>query len=326
MNDSKVSARALVLRWAERGLVPVAGIDDALAAAGVTPGPDEWRSFLDRLLLWSGATFLAVATIFFVAFNWNALGRYTKFGLAEAFVVAGIIAFVKVGTDRTPGKAGLLFASLALGALLALFGQTYQTGADPWQLFAGWGVLILPWVVIGRFPGLWMLWIVIANLAIGLYYQVFGGFFGLIFNAERLLWMLFGFNTAALAVWEFGATRISWLDERWAPRVLAAGAGVIITTIVLYTIFDWNYVNGIAVVIYPAWLAAMYAAYRSRMQDLFILAGCCLSIIVTVTAFLSERMLERSDGGAFLFIALMVVGMASAAAMWLKSVAIEEQP
>jgi uncharacterized membrane protein len=326
VDDSNVSTRALVLRWAERGLIPDAAVDDALAAAGVTPGTNEWRSFLDRLLLWAGATFLAVATIFFVAFNWNDLGRYAKFGLAQAFVVAGIIAFLKLGTDRTPGKAGLLFASLALGALLALFGQTYQTGADPWQLFAGWSALILPWVLIGRFPGLWMLWIAIANLAIGLYYQVFGGLFGLIFNAERLLWMLFGFNTAALAAWELGATRISWLDERWAPRILAVGAGVIITSIVLYAIFDWNGVNGIAVVIYPAWLAAMYAVYRYRVRDLFMLAGSCLSIIVTVTAFLSERMLKRSDGGAFLFIALMIVGMASAAAMWLKSVATEEQP
>ena len=47
------------------------------------------------------------------------------------------------------GKAALLAASLFVGALLALIGQIYQTGADTFEMFAAWAALILPWVLVG---------------------------------------------------------------------------------------------------------------------------------------------------------------------------------
>lgn len=321
---SRVSKRALVLQWAESGAIPSPRVHDALVAAGVTPDAREWRSFLDSLLLWSGASFLAVATIFFVAFNWNDIGRFTKFGLAEALIVAGTVVFVKLGSDRTSGKAGLLFASLAIGALLALVGQTYQTGADPWELFASWSFLILPWVLVGRLAGLWMLWIAIANLAIALYFQVFGGLFGVIFPAERQLWTLFAFNGLALAMWELAARRIPWLDERWAPRLLALASGGIVTGLALWFIVDPNDVSGLSLLVYPAWLAAVYAVYRYRLRDLFMLAGGCLSVIAVVMTFLSKEMLRTNNAPAFLFIAIAIVGMSAASAIWLKSVAAGE--
>lgn len=314
-----------MLRWAETGVIPEASVDEALDVAGVTPGAREWRSFLDRLLLWSGATFLAVATIFFVAFNWRDLGRFAKFGLAEFLILAGTIAFAKLGADRTSGKAALLFASLVMGALLALFGQTYQTGADPWQLFASWGGLILPWVIVGQFAGLWMLWIAIVKVGLALHFLTFGGLFGIFFGTERLLWTLFAFNAACLVIWELAASRVSWLNERWAPRLLAAAGAVIVTGLALYAIGGWDDVSGLALVIYPVWAAALYTVYRRQTRDLFMLAGGCLSIIVTVTTFLSRHLLRNSDdAAAFLFISLLIIGMASAAAVWLRSVAIEE--
>ena len=319
-----VSDRSLILHWAEIGTIPASQVEEALAAAGVTPSREDWRSFVDRLLLWSGATFLGVAAIFFVAFNWNDLGRFAKFGLAEVLIVVSTIAFAKLGPDRMSAKAALLFSALAMGALLALVGQTYQTGADAWQLFASWSVLILPWVMVGRFSGLWMLWIAIVNVAIALYFVVFGGLFGFIVSPERLFWTLFVFDTAALAIWERSATRVAWLNERWAPRVLALANGVIVTGLVMNAITDGS-ASRLAFVIYPLWLGAVYTAYRSRTPDMFMLSGACLSIIVTITTFLSKHMLRRGDeGGAFLLIALAIVGMASAAAMWLRSVAMEE--
>jgi uncharacterized membrane protein len=324
MPRSHVSDRALILHWAEKGIIPATQVEEALAAASVTPSYEDWRSFVDRLLLWSGTTFLGVAAIFFVAFNWNDLGRFAKFGLAEALIVISTIAFAKLGPDRISAKAALLFSALAMGALLALVGQTYQTGADPWQLFASWSVLILPWVAVGRFSGLWMLWIAIVNVAIALYFVVFGGLFGFVVSTERLFWTLFVFDTAALAIWEHLATRVIWLNERWAPRLLALACGVIITGLAMNAIADQS-ASRAAFVIYPLWLGTVYTVYRYRTPDLFVLSGACLSVIVTITTFLSKHMLRRGDdGGAFLLIALAVVGMASAAAMWLRWVAVEE--
>jgi uncharacterized membrane protein len=320
-----ISHRALILHWAETGAIPAAQVEDALAAAGVTPSGKDWRLFIDRLLLWSGATFLGVATIFFVAFNWNDLGRFAKFGLAEVLIVISTIAFARLGPDRTSAKAALLFSALVMGALLALVGQTYQTGADPWQLFASWAVLILPWVVVGQFNGLWVMWLAIVNVAIALYFLTFGGLFGIVFSTERLLWTVFVFDTAALAIWEVGATRVVWLNERWAPRLLALGTGVIVTGLVMSAIGDLRGSSGLAFAIYPVWIAAIYQIYRHRAPDLFMLSGACLSLIVAITTFLSKQLLKGADeGGSFLFIALVIIGMASGAAVWLRRIAMEE--
>ncbi|WP_217806087.1 DUF2157 domain-containing protein [Halomonas sp. BC1] len=71
-------------------------------------------------------------------------------------------------------QLALCMAVCVVGVLLALIGQVYQTGADPWQLFAGWAVLALPWVVMARLSELWLLWWGLVNMAIWLYASVWG--------------------------------------------------------------------------------------------------------------------------------------------------------
>lgn len=314
-----MSDRHTILAWSARGAI--ADVRAALDVAGVLPAARDWRVFLDRLLLWSGAVSLAAAAVFFVAHNWNELGRFAKFGLVGLLLIAAALGYWRLGPDRAAGKASLLVASIFLGTLLAFFGQTYQTGADTWELFATWAALMAPWVLIGRFAGLWMFWIAIANVAIVLYFQAFPGLLGIAFNTERQLWTLFVFNTAALAGWELAARRIAWLDERWAPRLLAIASGTTVTLLMLHAIFEWRATSAAALIAYPVWLGCAYAAYRNLMRDLFVLAGGCLSVIVVVTAFLGKNILHCAEGAGLLFIALVVIAMAAASGWWLKQVA-----
>lgn len=319
-----MSDRHTILAWAERGAI--ADVRAALDVAGVLPAARDWRAFLDRLLLWSGAVALAAAVVFFIAHNWNDLGRFAKFGLVELLLLAAVLGYWRMGPDRAAGNASLLVASILLGALLALFGQTYQTGADSWELFANWAALMAPWVLIGRFAGLWMLWIAVADVAIMSYFRVFPGPLGIAFGDEGQIWTLFAFNTAALVAWELAARRVAWLDERWAPRLLAIASGTAITLLMLQTIFSWRETSGAAVIAYPAWLACAYAAYRLLTRDLLVLAGGCLSVMVVVMAFLTKHLLEsRGEAGGFLFIAMAVIAMAAASGWWLKRAARETQ-
>lgn len=172
------TTRNQLLQWAEQGDLPPANLPSALHLTGAEPSTSDWRRFIDRLLLWFGALFVSVGVIFFFAFNWNALGRFTRFGLLEGGLVAAVAIAWYLGLDRLSSKATLLVASLLLGGLLALVGQTYQTGADPWELFATWAVMALPWVVIGRFGALLLFWVGLVNLALILYHQAFPRFFG----------------------------------------------------------------------------------------------------------------------------------------------------
>lgn len=318
-----MSDRHSILVWSGQGAITDA--QAALGVAGVLPAARDWRAFLDRLLLWSGAVALAAAVVFFIAHNWKDLGKFAKFGLVELLLIVAVLGYWRLRVDRAAGKASLLVASILLGALLALFGQTYQTGADTWELFANWAALMLPWVLIGRFAGLWMLWVAVANAAIVLYFQVFPGLFGIVFSTERQLWTLFAFNTAVLLVWELAARRVSWLDERWAPRLLAIASGATVTLLMIQTIFDWRETSATALIAYPIWVACAYGAYRVLMRDLFVLAGGCLSAIVVVTAFLARHLLNsRAEAGGFLFIAMAVIAMAAASGWWLKQIAREE--
>jgi len=316
--------RSEVLAWTAAGHLAIDALPQALHIAGALPGPTEWRRFLDALALWLGAICLAVAVIFFFAFNWQELGRYTRFGLVEALLAAAVLAAWRLGVDRTAGKAALLAATLLVGALLALVGQTYQTGADPWELFATWAVLVLPWVAIARFAPLWLLLLALVNLAVGVYFHAFAGLFGILFGTETLWWLLTGINTAALAVWETTAGRgVAWLAERWAPRIVATASLGYATLLAAWTIVDHDS-GGIATLLgYAALLAGAYAVYRHRIRDLYVLALGVLSLIVVVAVFLGRHLLDHGDAGAFLLIGLIVLGLSAVGGWWLRVVARE---
>ena len=179
------ATRQTLLDWAEQGKIPPGNLYDALSIAGVLPSRADWRRFLDLLLLWMGTLMVSAGVIFFFAYNWNDLGRFTKFGLSEALIVGALTVVWRFGLEHIAGKAMLLAGSLFVGTLLALIGQTYQTGADTFELFGIWAALILPWALAGRLAALWVLWLALLNVATVLYYQTFGGMFGLLFEPEQ---------------------------------------------------------------------------------------------------------------------------------------------
>jgi hypothetical protein len=74
----------------------------------------------------------------------------------------------------------------------------------------------------------------------------------------------------------------------------------------------------LVVLIYPLWLAGIYAFYRHHSPDLFMLAGLCLSLIVVTTAWLARVLLDDGEAAGFLLIAFAVIGMSAVAAVWLK--------
>ncbi len=317
--------RNAILEWAEQGRVAPGKLREALDAARALPTAGDWHRFLDRLLLWGASALLSAALIFFLAYNWSELGRWTRFGIAELAFAGALFGAWRLGLERTAGKAALFGAALVVGAMLALVGQTYQTGADPWELFAVWGALVLPFAFAGRLPALWLLVLLLANLATVLYFQAFRGMFSVVFGQQRQLWLLFGLNTLALAAWEvLAAAGVAWLRARWAIRLVAIASGGLITTLAVWDIVDRKLADG-GFLAWLAWCGVAYAVYRSRRKDLFVLAGGALSVIVVVTAAMGRWMLTgRFEAGMFLLIGMTVIGMSALAGWWLRQVAMEE--
>ncbi|MEM7356580.1 MAG: DUF2157 domain-containing protein [Acidobacteriota bacterium] len=308
--------RQQLIELIERGAIPSDKTAQAVAAAEILPDGSAWRRFLDQLLLWLGSLALAFSVLFFVAYNWDDLGRFAKFGLVQGLLVLAVVVYCRADPSGTSTKAALLVATILLGVLLALFGQTYQTGADPWQLFANWALLMIPWAIVARFPVLWILWVGLINLSIALY----GGAFGMFGSEVGSLWLIFLFNTAVLALWESCTPKWPWLEPRWAIRLLAVAGGVPLTGLVIRGILEGGaglYLPGL---VWALWLAGLYWVYRSRHPDLFMLAGGCLSGIVVVVTFLTNHLLDGDHALTFLFLALLVIGLGTGAALWLRKV------
>jgi uncharacterized membrane protein len=160
---------ARVRAAAEALSLPPPAMRQALAIAGASPAPQAWARFLGLALLLLGAGLVLSGVVSFFAFNWATLGRFAKFALLET----GIAACALLGWWRARdvvGRVALFAAAVLVGPLLGVFGQTYQTGADPWGLFAVWALLILPWVLAAAFTPLWILEVALCDLALGLWW------------------------------------------------------------------------------------------------------------------------------------------------------------
>jgi len=323
-------ARAEILQWVNEGVLPRERVHDALRTAGVTPSAAQWRDFLERSLTWLGATLVAAAAVYFVAANWQALGRYAKFALIEGALVVALACVWWRELDSLAGRVALFAAAVLTGVLLALVGQVYQTGADTFELFALWAAAITAWVMVGRQPALWLLWLALVNIAVVLYFRILAGqamsLTGLLFAPRDALWVVFALDAAALALWEWLASRTGgWLAVRWAPRVIATVTGALITLLLLYDIVGFGRGSAWSWLPYAAWIGAVYWAYRIRLRDLFVLSGMVLSIIVVVAFALGRPILERGGASGFLIVGLILIGCAAAGSFWLRSVAAEER-
>lgn len=316
------SKRSLIIHWADQGSIKRDALKAAFHAAGIFPGTRAWREFIDKLFLSLGVLSLAFAVLFFIAYNWDQIGRFAKFGLVQGLIILSVLAYWYLGADKLSAKLTLLGSSILLGVLLALYGQTYQTGADPWQLFFNWALLILPWAVVGRFAAIWVVWVVLANLSITLYYDARFGLFTLWAEPlEQMYWIIIAFNTAVWASWEYLARSFQWLDERWAIRIVALFAGGALTWLAVAVVVGHRDISAAPVLVYLLGLGALYYIYRRRIRDLFMLAAGCLSAIVFVTTFFAKAILEgRHTSDGFLLLALIVLAMGAGSAYWLRNV------
>ena len=140
-------------------------------AAAVDAVRDEafWARWGMRALLALGVGQFLAGVVFFFAYNWNDLSDIAKFAVIEVALAIAVGGALLVGLDRVFGQMLLIAASVLTGVLLAVIGQVYQTGADVFELFAVWAVLILPWTIISRHPVHWLLWLVVAEVALVLY-------------------------------------------------------------------------------------------------------------------------------------------------------------
>jgi uncharacterized membrane protein len=313
----------------------------AVELAGLGPDRDDWRRWLDRFLMATGALLIIAGIAAFFAWNWADLHRMAKFALVQAGIVAAVLLAWRLQLDSTAGRAALFAGAFLVGVLLALFGQVYQTGADPYGLFLAWALLILPWAIAGRQAGLWLLFVVLLDLALILYWtQVLhppDGWWQLTQLMGPLVWLgstvidsrlagwVFALNAGALVAWEIAASRgVTWLQGRTAPRLLALAALYTVLAPTLLLIFAASAEEGLDITVlspllFAGALAACLAYYRYGKRDLFMLTAGVFGAILVVMALAIRHLFEEFQ--SLLVLALLLVALVGAAAWWLRQVA-----
>ncbi len=131
----------------------------------------HWLVWADRLLFGLGLALILAGIACFVAANWQNMTGLTKIGLA-AFGVAGS----SIGSAWAPKDSlvrhGLLIAACAfVGVLFLVIGQVYQTGADAWELFALWAVLMSGYVIAMPSAPILTFHLAVLDTAYILYYE-----------------------------------------------------------------------------------------------------------------------------------------------------------
>ena len=126
-------------------------VETLLELADARPSRAEGLRFLGTCLRIAGVLSLAAGLVFFVAANWSEIAVFGRFALIELVLVACAVRRLReAAADILSAAAPSSSPSSPPARLLALFGQTYQTGADVYELFLTWALLGLPLAVAAQ--------------------------------------------------------------------------------------------------------------------------------------------------------------------------------
>ncbi len=275
----------------------------------------EAISWIGRAALLGAAALFGFGVLLWIAANWDDFGRFGRFGLAGGVIAASSIAAALKPSLRVPG---CLIAMLGTGGLLVLIGQTYQSGADPWQLFALWAVLTLPLALAARHDVVWVPWTIVTFTAIPLW-----GFAQTGFTWQRSPSVVYAMWLAAIGISVLlsprtGLTR--WIgDTKWSFRLAVFSTLGLIASVAVPAVFASRtpetaiFWAGLALTVLMA-----LAFTRTKPLEIGLLAATGLTIDVLLIAGFVRLVFSGHRGeqiGASLMTGLMAAGTVAVTAV-----------
>ncbi len=291
------------------GLVPPGRY---LTAAQMVRDKTFWARWATWALLALGVAHLLAGILFFFAFNWADMPPMAKFAVVEAGILACIGGAWIGGFDRPVGQSLLIGATVLTGVLLAVIGQVYQTGADAYELFAGWAALALPWALASRSAAHWLVWLVVACFAAGLFAGQVMVPIGWIEEAEAILPPALLLIAALMArEWTVSAGA-AWLSAHWTRQIVLFSVLATLYVAAFGYVFDWHD-SALCATLFVAAIAAgalVYGKYRPNFPAITQVTGFAGLFLMAVGVRLIHAWIDIdfSDLGRTLFGLGLVIG------------------
>ena len=258
----------------------------------------SWQRYLNLLFLLLTVGFLTSGVVTLIAANLDYFSDLAKiYGLQTLLVVTvvlGIYCFIRESRRQAKEKLkwktySLFFVvSVLIGGLFALVGQTYQTGADVWQLFAVWTLCQLPFLLLFPNVASALLFAATANVAFYLFNEQ---------NSYNSMCYAVLINAGLLVISELFSK--TFHDQHWRilPKVFLVLTFVsLFGLIVIYDVYFYAYAWGelgrsslsSLLIAIPA-LIALYVYHKYRFDF--------INLIISVIALL----------GAYCFLASLLI-------------------
>jgi uncharacterized membrane protein len=243
-----------------------------LGAAYMCRESDYWTRWALRALLALGGGHLLAGIIFFFAYNWDGLPSFAKFGILETAILISAVLAILVKLDRAAGQVLLIGTSVVTGVLLAVIGQVYQTGADAYELFTAWALLIIPWVLASRSGTHWFVWLVIVNIAFATYGTQVLIPLGTVSGVELACLHGIGVVIALAAIEAAIFAGARWLKVGWLrPVLVLVGLAILFIPAVGFVLRDWNS-ELVGLLTFLAVIAALMFVYVRVLPDYPVVA------------------------------------------------------
>jgi len=258
----------------------------------------SWQRYLNLLFLLLTVGFLTSGVVTLIAANLDYFSDLAKiYGLQTLLVVTvvlGIYCFIREShrqaKEKLKWKTYSIFfvVSVLIGGLFALVGQTYQTGADVWQLFAVWTLCQLPFLLLFPNVASALLFAATANVAFYLFNEQ---------NSHNSMCYAVLINAGLLVISELFSK--TFHDQHWRilPKVfLVLTFASLFGLIVIYDVYFYAYAWGelgrsslsSLLIAIPA-LIALYVYHKYRFDF--------INLIISVIALL----------GAYCFLASLLI-------------------
>jgi uncharacterized membrane protein len=261
----------------------------------------DWQKFLRLFFITLGIGFTTAGIIFFFAYNWADLHKFTKIGLVEGLIIATTVIALLPKIKRSTRNIILTGSSFLVGVLFAVFGQIYQTGANAYDFFLAWTIFIAIWVIVSNFAPLWLLFVVLINTTFILYSQQVAKDWSEVF----VLAALFVFNALILlsSILLVEYKKIESIPV-WFTHILALGTVTFATFGMIVGIMDdfqiaFPFLVALTVIVFSVGIL-----YGLKSKSGFYLSVIPFSVIIII----SSLFLKISEGGGmFLIVSLFIV-------------------